>query len=113
MADRFRMTPTFLQLMLSFSAEPRHGYAVMKEIESRTGGQVRLGPSSLYYAIGRLEKEGLVEEVDVEAEGAGEQSSDERRRTYRLTEAGRVLLREEIRKLDAIVSYAQSHGVLR
>ena len=111
MTAGFRMTPVFLHLMLSFSAGPRHGYAAMQEIAERTGGRIRLGPSSLYYSIGRLEAAGMLEEVTVEADGG--EPHEERRRYYRMTAAGRTRLREEARALEDILAHARAHGVLR
>lgn len=110
MATGLRMTPTFLHLLLSFAEGPRHGYVVMKEVEDRSRGRIRLGPSSLYYSIGRLEEGGLLEEVEVEPD-PGEPHKD-RRRYYRLTVAGRKRLREEARVLDDILEHARAQGVL-
>jgi DNA-binding PadR family transcriptional regulator len=110
MAERLRLTPIFLHLLLSFSEGPRHGYAAMQEIEERTGGRIRLGPSSLYYSIARLEAAGLLEEAQV---AAGNEPHGERRRYYRLTAAGRKRLREETRVLEDIVAHARAQGVLR
>lgn len=103
-----RMTPAFMHLLLCFSAGPKHGYAAMQEVEERTNGRVRLGPSSLYYALGRLEDAGLIEETSVSGEGPHE----ERRRYYRLTAQGRTRLREEARLLEDMVSHARAHGYL-
>lgn len=110
MTRTFRLTPAFLHLLLSFSEGPKHGYAVMREVAERTGGGIRLGPSSLYYSIGRLEDEGLVEEVELV--GGEPDPHEERRRYYRLTAAGRKRLREEARMLERIVLLAREHGVL-
>lgn len=110
MAGSLRLTPTFLHLLLTFAGGPTHGYAAMREIEARTQGRLRLGPSSLYYAIARLEAAGLLEEVDV---AAGSDPHEERRRYYRLTAAGRKRLREEARVLESIVAHARAQGVLR
>lgn len=111
MPSQLRITPTFLHLMLSFSEGPRHGYAVMQEIAERTGGRVRLGPSTLYYSLGRLVDAGLMEEVEVT--GGEAEPHEERRRYYRLTALGRKRLREEARVLEDIVTHARAHGVLR
>jgi DNA-binding PadR family transcriptional regulator len=105
----FRITPAFLHLLLCFSDGPKHGYAAMQEVEERTGGRIRLGPSSLYYSLGRLLDEGLLEETEHE----GEAPHEERRRYYRLTTAGRKRLREEARLLEDMVVHARAHGYLR
>ena len=105
-----RMTPLFFHLLLSLSEGSRHGYTMMQEIEERTGGGVVLGPSSLYYALGRLEDSGLIEEV--EGPVGGEEPHEERRRYYRLTARGRERLQEETRLLADIVTHAKARGLL-
>lgn len=106
-----RITPAFLHLLLSLSREPKHGYAMMQEIDARTEGRVRLAPSSLYYSLGRLDDAGLIEEVDAPAD-TGDQPHEERRRYYGLTAEGRRRLRAESRALADIVAHAQAQGVL-
>jgi DNA-binding PadR family transcriptional regulator len=110
MGRQFPMTPAFLHMMLCFGEGPKHGYAVMQEIEERTGGRIRVGPSSLYYSLARLEDAGLVEEVEVT--GGVAEPHEERRRYYRLTPAGRKRLREETKALDTIVAHARASGLL-
>ncbi|MGD8276667.1 MAG: helix-turn-helix transcriptional regulator [Gemmatimonadota bacterium] len=105
-----RLTPAFLHLLLCLSEGPMHGYAAMQEVVERTGGRVRLGPSSLYYALGRLEDAGLIEEVSVEG---GADPHEERRRYYALTAAGRKRVREEARMLAGVVAHARAQGYLR
>lgn len=106
-----RMTPLFFHLLLSLSAGARHGYAMMGEVEERTGGRIDVGPSSLYYALGRLEEAGLIAEADVSADD--DAPHEERRRYYALTEAGRERLAEEMSTLEDIVVHARAQGVLR
>lgn len=110
MPTELRMTPTFLHMLLCFGEGPKHGYAVMLEIEERTGGRIRLGPSSLYYSLSRLEESGLVEEVEVV--GGTPEPHEERRRYYGLTPAGRKRLREEAKVLSTIVAHARATGFL-
>ena len=105
-----RMTPTFFHLLLSLSEGPKHGYHMMQEIEARTDGKVSLGPSSLYYSLGRLEDAALIREVEGPADE--DEPHGERRRYYDLTEAGRGRLREESEVLAEIVAHARARGVL-
>jgi DNA-binding PadR family transcriptional regulator len=79
-----------LLILLSLAAGARHGHAMMLDIESFSG--VRMGPGSLYGAIERLEREGLIEPI----------AGDERRRPYRLTEHGLATLRAQIATLDGL-----------
>jgi DNA-binding PadR family transcriptional regulator len=82
--------PTVL-ILTSLAAEPRHGYALLQDIEDFAG--VRLGPGTLYGAISRLEGRGLIEPM-------GESG---RRRPYRITAAGTEALRASITELRSIV----------
>jgi DNA-binding PadR family transcriptional regulator len=82
--------PTVL-ILTSLAAEPRHGYALLRDIEDFAG--VRLGPGTLYGAIGRLEERGLIEAM----------AESGRRRPYRITAAGAEALRASIAGLRSIV----------
>ena len=108
-----RLTPAFVHLLLALSAGPRHGYALMQEIEQRTGGRIRLGPSSLYYSLARLEDAGLIEEVEAPAADLRGEPHAERRRYYRLTKRGRQRVADEAAVLADIVAHARTQGLLR
>lgn len=82
--------PTIL-VLTSLSGGPKHGYAVIKDIEAMAG--VRFGPGTLYGVLARLEEEGLVQALP--AEGP--------RRPYRLTATGAATLRERL-ELHAAVA---------
>jgi DNA-binding PadR family transcriptional regulator len=72
-------------LILSSLADgPKHGYALMQDIEAFAG--VALGPGTLYGALGRLEAMGLIEPME----------SEGRRRPYRLTPAGAAALEAQL-----------------
>jgi DNA-binding PadR family transcriptional regulator len=89
------MEPTLL-ILASLAAGPRHGYAMIEDIERVTG--TRLGPGTLYGALARLEQRGLIEALD----------SDDRRRPYRLTATGAELLAGEVDALERVVRMARS-----
>jgi DNA-binding PadR family transcriptional regulator len=75
-------------LILSSLAEgPKHGYAIMRDIEAMAG--VKVGPGTLYAAVPRLEEQCLIAAVD----------AVDRRRPYRLTEQGASVLRERLQWL--------------
>ena len=80
-----------LLLLLSLASGPKHGYAMMEDVATFAG--VRLGPGTLYGALARLERDGLVESVD----------SDDRRRPYRLTKAGGDRLRVQLEGFGQLV----------
>jgi DNA-binding PadR family transcriptional regulator len=78
-------------ILTSLASGPKHGYGLLQDIEAFAG--VRLGPGTLYGAIGRLEQRGLIEAVGPEG----------RRRPYRLSEAGAGALERALADLGAIV----------
>ena len=104
-----RLTPTFFHLLLCLAERPKHGYGMMMEIEERTEGSLRLGPSSLYYSLGRLEEAGLIRETEVA--DAEQEVHGERRRYYALTAAGRRRLESELRALKHVLAHARERFV--
>jgi DNA-binding PadR family transcriptional regulator len=82
--------PTLL-VLTSLADGDKHGYAMMEDIQSFAG--VRLGAGTLYGAITRLEERGWIRPVE----------SDDRRRPYQLTSAGRQHLREQLAALNQLV----------
>lgn len=96
------LSPPVFHILLSLADADRHGYAIMQEIEERTGGAVRIGPGTLYGAIKRLRTDELIEELD---EGDG---TDERRRYYHLTALGRKVARLEAARLEELVVAARA-----
>jgi DNA-binding PadR family transcriptional regulator len=104
------MSPAYFHILLALSKGPRHGYAMMHEIEHFTEGRVALGPSSLYYSLSRLVEQGLIRES---AAGHDDDAPHEgRRRYYELTEAGRALLASESAVLADIVDHARALGIV-
>ncbi|MET0980948.1 MAG: PadR family transcriptional regulator [Telluria sp.] len=73
--------------------EPLHGYAIMQKVEAMSEGTVVIGPGTLYGAFSTLEKQGLIAMVKEEA----------RRKYYALTERGREVLAEQLRRLHIMV----------
>ena len=54
------LTPVEFHILLALAEEARHGYGIKLDVERRTDGRISLGSGTLYVAIQRLEKEGLV-----------------------------------------------------
>ena len=81
-----------LLLLISLAAGPKHGHAMLLDVERFSG--VRLGPGTLYGALTRLEESGEVEALPL----------DGRRRPYRLTDAGRRNLEARLARLQRAVS---------
>src|SRR5262249_15354746 len=90
-------------ILVSLADRDRHGYAVMQDVLERTGGALRLSPSSLYASIRRLLDQGLIEELD---ERPDPEHDDERRRYYCLTRLGRAVATAEAHRLERLLSDA-------
>ena len=85
-------------LILSLvESRARHGYEIGKLIEDRSGGALRFNVASLYPLLYRLEKRGWLQGKWVEKEG------QRRRRYYRLTAQGRLVLAAQRRGWDTFV----------
>ncbi len=83
-----RFAEPTLYIMVSLSDGPKHGYAIMTDVEAFTGDP--LGPGTLYGALARMERRGLIEALEPE----------ERRRPYRLTALGVTTLRTQLEGLS-------------
>jgi len=98
------------QIMLALADGDLHGYAIMRQVEEQTGGRLRLGPGTLYGSIQTLVEGKLIEEVDRPEDTDGRL---ERRRSYRLTVAGRKLARAEAEKMADVLRVARARKILR
>ena len=103
------LSPAVFHVLLALADAERHGYGIIKEVEARTEGRVRLGPGTLYGSIKRMLEEGLIEESD---ERPDSELDDERRRYYRLTKAGRRAAAEEAKHLEKLLADARSSGLV-
>ena len=104
------LTPAVLHILLALADGERHGYGIMREVEGWTGGEVRLGPGTLYGAIKRMLADGLVEES---GERPDPKMDDQRRRYYRITELGRRVAGAETGRLEGLVGTARRKKLIR
>jgi DNA-binding PadR family transcriptional regulator len=87
-----RFAEPALLILVSLSEGPKHGYAIMTDVEAGTGRP--MGPGTLYAALARLEERGLVEPL----------APVDRRRPYRLTGVGATVLQEQLINLSAFAA---------
>ncbi len=99
------LTPTVFEILLALSDGARHGYDIMLEVERRTKGETVIRPGSLYRAVHRLLEQGFIDELD---ERPAAEKDDERRRYYRVTDAGLALLDTETERMSAAVRAARA-----
>jgi len=96
-------------ILLALADKDRHGYEIMREVEERSAGEVRVGPGTLYGSIKRMLNDELIAELD---ERPDPELDDERRRYYRLTDLGRRVAIAEAKRLEKLVKSARSKKLL-
>ena len=103
------LTPAMFHILLALADKERHGYHIMREVDERTNGNVKLGPGTLYGSIKRMMADGLIEELD---ERPDPELDDERRRYYRLTDFGFRVASAEAQRLEQMVRSARAKKLL-
>lgn len=98
----FPRDPGFL-ILAALAHEDLHGYGIMKEVETLSGGRVRMALGTLYGALDRLVKRGAVEVARDERHGG------RLRRYYRLTESGAASLRDEVEMQAILIEATRSN----
>ena len=104
------LPPVTFHILLALSDQDRHGYAIIQEVEERTGGELRLSAGTLYRSIHRMLEQGLVVET---RERPAPEDDDERRRYYRITKLGIDTAKAEARRLEQLVKLARQSGFAR
>ena len=113
--DKFRaesfipLTPVAFEILLALADGERHGYSILQEVESRSGGAVSLHAGTLYRALARLLESDLIEELD----SPDPKHDDERRRYYRLTTRGVAVARAEVGRLEGQLAAARTRRLLK
>ena len=98
------LTPAVLHILLALSTQERHGYGIMKQVESDSQGKVKMGPGTLYGSLGRMIDAGLIRESD---KNIDPKMDDERRVYYKITAAGQKALSAELQRYREVVSVAR------
>ena len=102
------LTPIAFEILLSLARGPQHGYGIKLDIEERTAGHLSLGSGTLYQAIQRLERSGLI----AESKSVTANRDARRGRSYALRRAGKQALAFELRRLNRVVEYARANDLL-
>lgn len=104
------LTPAMFQVLLALGDEEKHGYAILKDVEEQSGGEVRVSTGTLYAIIKRLLSEGWIKECRNRPAAADD---DQRRRYYRITAAGREVAMREAERLERLIATAREKNLLR
>ena len=91
------LTESMFYVLMALRSGPMCGIDIAAAIEHHTDGRLCLGPATLYTILGKFEKEGYIEEVQVEG----------RKRTYAITPRGLEAYGEELKRLHRCISDAQ------
>jgi DNA-binding PadR family transcriptional regulator len=95
-SDLGRFAEPALLILVSLADAPKHGYAIMTDVNAFA--DVPIGPGTLYGALARLEKRGLIEPI----------GPDDRRRPYRLTGAGSEALSSHLAEMRRLVQVGRA-----
>ena len=98
------LTPAVLHVLLALCDQERHGYAIMKQVQSDSEGKVKMGPGTLYGSISRMIDAGLIRESEKRADP---KMDDERRVYYKITGLGQKALAAEVERYREVVAVAR------
>ncbi|HUI41103.1 MAG TPA: helix-turn-helix transcriptional regulator [Terriglobia bacterium] len=104
------LTPALFHVLLALADGDKHGYAILKDVALRTGGEVRLSTGTLYGIVKRLLNDGMIEES---RRRPAAERDDERRIYYHLTPLGLQVAAAEAERHAKIVALARLKNVLR
>jgi len=102
------LTSSVFYILLALADADRHGLGIAADVEERTGGDVKLGPGTLYNAIKNMLADGLIEM----ARRSAPEADDPRRRYYSITGPGRRLLKQEAARLDRVLAAARDKRIV-
>ena len=110
-AERFiPLRPVEFHVLLSLCREDRHGYGIMLDTEERTDGAMKLQIGTLYRALQRMSKAGLIAGTD--RRPSDDADDDERRNYYTATPLGRAVAEAEAARLDGLLRAARAGGLI-
>ena len=98
--DAEPLTESYFYILLCLFDGPSHGYGIMRRTLELSDGHVRIGSGTMYGATGNMMKKGWIEECPT--------PDADRRRLYRLTDEGRRVLLDEIRRLRELTAAAET-----
>lgn len=98
------LTPRTFHILLALAPGPSNGYQIMTAVEEASRGTVTIGPGTLYEALHRMSRQGLLAE---EAAPEDERQDGRGQRYYRCTALGTAVLRRETERLAGDLSLAR------
>jgi len=95
-------------ILLSLYQKPKHGYAIMKDVESMSEERIRFSTGTLYGAIKRLLRDGWIRRV----EELIQKNSNRERKSYALTDLGQKVFNNEYYRLQTLLNLTKKHTAL-
>ncbi|MGE5836584.1 MAG: PadR family transcriptional regulator [Acidobacteriota bacterium] len=105
--DLLPLPSATFHILIALADGDRHGYAIIQDVEARTGGELKLSAGTLYRSIQRMLEQGLLVET---RDRPAPEDDDERRRYYRITPLGTAVAKAEARRLTDLVRMARAAG---
>src|SRR5262245_60243489 len=102
------VTPAIFQILLALVPGKAHGYGIMQDVARLSGGEMRLGPGTLYRSIQRMLVDELIEELAI---ALHDETDDDRRRYYGLTPKGLAVAKREAQRLTRLADVARKRGL--
>ena len=103
------LTPALFQVLVALADGNKHGYAILKEVEDQTAGEVQLSSGTLYGIVKRLLADGWI----VEARHRPAENDDPRRRYYHLTAEGRAVAVAEAARMEKALQRARTKHLIK
>jgi DNA-binding PadR family transcriptional regulator len=103
------LTPAVFHILLVLAEGERHGYGIMQQVAAETHSTFTMGPGTLYGTLKRMLGAGLVEEC---GERTDPRLNEQRRKYYRLTEAGRRAAHEEALRMKELLRNARRKSLV-
>ena len=100
--EKLPLSEAVFFILLSLLPGPKHGYAIMKDVQALSDSRVRLSTGTLYGALKRLLGSGWVQRVDDASNGTGRE-----RKAYTLTQLGKGILEAETTRMQNLVVAVQ------
>jgi DNA-binding PadR family transcriptional regulator len=104
------LSPAEFDVLIALADGEKHGYAILKDVARRSGGGAPFGTATLYAVLRRFVGEGLLVESDERPAAA---LDDERRRYFRITDAGRRAASAEAARMEAVLELARARKLIR
>src|SRR5262249_22606749 len=98
------LTPAVFFVLFSLADGEKHGYAIMQDTATLSNGEFRMGPGTLYTTLQRLLDLGLIQEIATAGKAT---DRDSRRRYYRLSRFGKLLLEADLSRMSSVIELAR------